>query len=256
MNSKFSKAEWAARVDLAACYRLVALYGMTDLINNHITAKVPGSHDEFLINPFGLMYEEVTASSLFKVTLKGDVLFVPDVPYDFNRAGFVIHSAIHQARPDAVSVLHTHTRAGIAVATLKCGLMPITQGALRFFNRIGYHDFEGPAVDESEKARLVANLAGHDAMILRNHGLVTCGRSIAEAFLLMQRLETACKIQVDLLSTGAELVWPTEEAQSKTARVLAPAKERRDGGLGVWDGSREWSALLRQVQRKLPGYDQ
>lgn len=255
VKAQFSAAEWAARVDLAACYRLVSLYGMTDLINNHITAKVPGTKDEFLINPFGLLYEEITASSLFKVNLQGEVLYRPELPYDFNKAGFVIHSAVHEARPDAACVLHTHTRAGIAVATMKCGLMPITQGALRFLNRMAYHDFEGPAVDEDEKQRLVSNLADHDAMILRNHGLLTCGRSIAEAFLLMQRLETACKIQVDLLASGTELVWPTEAAQSKTARVLAPAKERRSEGLGAWDGSREWSALLRQAERKSPGYE-
>jgi len=255
MKNHFSEAEWSARVDLAACYRIVSLYGMTDLINNHISAKVPGTDNEFLINPFGLMYEEVTASSLFKVNLKGEVLYRPDVPYDFNRAGFVIHSAVHEARPDVASVLHTHTRAGITVATMKDGLMPISQGALRFYNRVGYHEFEGPAVDDDEKGRLVANLGSHDTLILRNHGLLTCGRSIAEAFLLMQRLETACKIQVDLLASGAELVWPTQAAQEKTARILAPAKERQGEGLGVWDGSREWSALLRQVERKLPGFD-
>ena len=246
--------EWATRVDLAACYRLVALYGMTDLINNHISAKVPGTRDEFLINPFGLHYEEVTASSLYKINLKGQVLHRPDVPYDFNKAGFVIHSAIHEAREDAGAVIHTHTRAGIAVATMKDGLLPVTQGALRFHNRLAYHDFEGPAVDESEKQRLVANLGVHDAMVLRNHGLVTCGRTIAEAFLLMQRLETACKIQVDLLASGAELVWATVAGQAKTARVLAPPKERRDESLGSWDGLREWSALLRQIERVNPGF--
>lgn len=255
MKTEFSENEWKTRVNLAACYRLIDHFGMTDLINNHISAKIPGTKNEFLINPFGMLYEEMTASSLFKVDLDGNVLYRPDVPYDFNRAGFIIHSAIHEARHDAVAVIHTHTQAGIAVATMKCGLLPVTQGALRFFNRIGYHDFEGPAVDHDEKVRLVANLGEHDVMILRNHGLISCGRSIAEAFLLMQRLETACKIQVDLLSAGADLVWPTKEAQEKTARVLAPPTKTVKEGLGPWDGSREWSALLRLLDRHNPGYD-
>lgn len=254
MKEQFSESEWATRVNLAACYRLVAHFGMTDLINNHISAKIPGTLNEFLINPFGMMYEEMTASCLYKVDLSGNVLYQPDVPYKFNKAGFVIHSAIHEARHDAVSVIHTHTQAGITVATMKCGLLPVTQGALRFHNRVGYHDFEGPAVDEDEKERLVANLGENDVLILRNHGLITCGRSIQEAFLLMQRLETACKIQVDLLSTGQELVWPSPEAQAKTARVLAPPTRTVKEGLGAWDGSREWTAMLRLLDRVNPGY--
>lgn len=167
LRERVSEAEWATRVELAACYRLVARHGMADLIYNHITARVPGEEGHFLINPFGFMYEEITASSLFKIDLEGQVIERPDLPYDINQAGFVIHSAVHAARHDVACVLHTHTRAGMAVSVMACGLMPATQGALRFHERLAYHDFEGPAVDEGERERLVADLGSCDAMVLR-----------------------------------------------------------------------------------------
>ncbi len=185
MRDRVTEAEWATRVELAACYRLVARYGMADLIYNHITARVPGEEGHFLINPFGFLYEEITASCLFKIDLDGRVVERPDLPYEVNRAGFVIHSAVHAARHDVDCVIHTHTRAGMAVSVMECGLLPATQGALRFHDRLAYHDFEGPAVDEGERERLVSDLGSCDAMVLRNHGLLTCGRSVAEAFLLM-----------------------------------------------------------------------
>lgn len=253
MRERVSEAEWDTRVDLAACYRLVARYGMADLIYNHITARVPGEPGHFLINPFGLLYEEITASSLFKIDLEGRILERPDVPYEINQAGYVIHSAIHGARHDLACVLHTHTRAGMAVSVMQCGLLPATQGALRFHGRLAYHAFEGPAVDEGERARLVTDLGSCDAMILRNHGLLACGRSIAEAFLLMQRLESACKVQVDFLAANTPLHMPSPEATEKTARILGPStitdRTGHEASLGNWDGQREWSALLRQLDR-------
>lgn len=260
MRERVSEAEWAARVELAACYRLVALYGMADLIYNHITVRVPGEEGHFLINPFGLMYAEITASSLFKIDLEGRVIERPDLPGDIevNRAGFVIHSAVHAARHDVACVLHTHTRAGMAVSAMACGLLPATQGALRFHGRLAYHDFEGPAVDEGERERLVSDLGVHDAMVLRNHGLLTCGRSIAEAFLLMHRLEMACRVQVDLMAAGTALHMPTPEVMEKTARILAPptftGRTGNEASLGNWNGQREWAALVRQLERTDPSY--
>ena len=259
IRQRISDAEWQARLDLAACYRLVARYGMADLIYNHITVRVPGEAGHILINPFGYLYEEITASCLYKIDLAGNVVDKPgDVPYEVNQAGYVIHSAIHSARHDIACVLHTHTRAGMAVATMECGLMPATQGALRFHDRIAYHAFEGPAVDEAERERLVADLGDKDVMILRNHGLLTCGRSVAETFLLMQRLETACKVQVDFLAANTPLHMPSPEAVAKTARILAPPtvtdRKGSEASLGNWNGQREWSALLLERERTHSAY--
>jgi ribulose-5-phosphate 4-epimerase/fuculose-1-phosphate aldolase len=248
--SDISPAERATRIDLAACYRLIAHFGMTDLIYNHVTARVPGGRDELLINPFGLLYEEITASSLIKINLQGDVLAPGSTAYGVNRAGYVIHSAVHGARSDVACVIHTHTRAGVAVSAMPAGLLPISQTALRFAGRTGYHDFEGPAVDEGERVRLVAALGDNDALILRNHGLLTCGRTIAEAFLLMQRLEMACQIQVSVLGAGPPLV-PSQESQARTAAMFNPATASRDVSV---DGGLEWPALLRKLDRLDPSY--
>jgi ribulose-5-phosphate 4-epimerase/fuculose-1-phosphate aldolase len=252
-----SAAEWNTRVELAACYRIVARHGMASLIYNHITARVPGADDHFLINPFGLLYEEITASSLVKIDLAGNVLSAPDLPYGFNHAGYIIHSAVHGARHDVGCVLHTHTRAGIGVATMKDGLLPLTQNALRFLGRVGYHEFEGTVVEAGERVRLVAALGQHDVLILRNHGLLTCGRTIAEAFLLMVTLEFACQLQMDLLASGAQLVPIAPEVQEKTARVLGGRgvrKSEAEGKLSDWTGRLEWEALLRQQDRIDPSY--
>ncbi|MBK4738534.1 class II aldolase/adducin family protein [Noviherbaspirillum pedocola] len=257
LRGRVPDEEWRTRVDLAACYRLVAQYGMTDLIYNHITAKVPGSKDHFLINPYGLLYEEITASSLLKIDLDGNIVGERDGGYGINHAGYIIHSAIHAARHDVGCILHTHTRAGITVASMKCGLAPLTQPALRFYGRASYHDFEGPAVELGEKERLVADLGMNNVLILRNHGLLTCAPTIAEAFLLMQRLETACKIQVDLMSSNAELVEIPPEVREKSAKVFSPptvVKEGAEGKLGDWNGMREWKALLRSLGRRDPSY--
>lgn len=242
--------ERQTRIDLAACYRLVAHYGMTDLIFNHITARIPGTDHELLINPFGLLYEEITASSLVKIDIEGNVLDPGNTPYGINRAGYVIHSAVHGARDDVQAVIHTHTRAGVAVSCMKQGLMPISQTALRFLGRTGYHDFEGPAIDEGERVRLIAALGDKDALILRNHGLLTVGRSIPEVFVLMQRLETACQIQVAALA-GGEPVFPSEESQLRTAELFRPKTGSDEVSV---DGGLEWPALIRQIDRIDPGY--
>jgi ribulose-5-phosphate 4-epimerase/fuculose-1-phosphate aldolase len=241
-----SQPEKATRVQLAACYRLISMFGMTDLIYNHITAAVPGSPGHFFINAYGLDYSEITASSLFKIDLEGTVISRPDLPYDVNKAGYIIHSAVHAARHDVTCVIHTHTRAGVAVSAMKCGLSPISQTALRFTRRIGYHDFEGPATSQDERARLAANLGDNDALVLRNHGLLVCGRSIPETFHLMQRLETACRIQVDALASGVEIQFPSVESQRRTEEILG-----RDTSLQEVPakGNLEWAALIRRLDK-------
>ena len=177
LRERVSAAEWQARVDLAACYRLVALFGMNDLVYNHITARVPDEEGRFLINPYGYAYEEITASSLVKIDFDGSVVLDSGTGYGVNRAGFVIHSAVHRARHDVACVIHTHSPAGMAVSALKCGLLPLTQNAM-FFGAIGTHDYEGPAIDLDEQARLVRDLGDNAALILRNHGLLTAGRTV------------------------------------------------------------------------------
>ena len=200
MRDRVSAAEWDMRVDLAACYRLVARYGMTDLVYNHITARIPGPEHHILINPYGMLYEEITASSLIKVDLAGNVVAKPDgLDYSVNAAGYIIHSAVHEAREDVVCVIHTHTRAGTAVSALAEGLLPLSQTAMRFHGHLAYHDYEGPAFNRGEKERLVRDLGHRNAMILHNHGLLACGPSIPQAFNLIYWLESACRIQVDIL---------------------------------------------------------
>lgn len=199
MQAHCSPAEWQARVDLAACYRLVAIYGMSDMMANHISARVPGEDGAFLINAYGMMYEEITASSLIKIDHAGTVLAKPDfgaLGYGVNKAGYVIHSAVHEARPEVACVIHTHSWASMAVSALACGLLPITQTAMRFL-KIGYHDYCGVVLNTDEQASLVADLGSGEALMLRNHGALTVGRSIGEAFNWMHRLELACRSQLD-----------------------------------------------------------
>lgn len=237
------------RRELAAVYRLVAHYKMTDLIFTHISARLPGAEPRFLINPYGLMFEEITASSLVVVDLEGNIL--EPTPYPVNPAGFVIHSAIHAARSDAHSVLHTHTRAGCAVAATEEGLLPVNQMNLEFYNRVGYHDYEGIALNRDEQARLVANLGDHPALILRNHGLLTVGTSPREAFVRMFYLNRACEIQVNAMSAGT-LLLPTPEVCDYTMRQFTGEAEvdfLDDQGAGLL-----WAALLRQVARVAPDY--
>src|SRR5918911_3879935 len=190
IRHEVSAEEWQTRVDLAACYRLVDKYGMTDLIYNHITARVPGTEHQLLINLYGLLYKEITASSLVKIDVEGEILWKPRTDYGINKSGYVIHGAIHRARRDVACVIHTHTPAGMAVSAMKCGLLPLTQNAM-FFSAVGYHDYEGPAVDLDEQRRLVADLGEHVAMVLRNHGLLAVGATLPEAFVTMYWLERA-----------------------------------------------------------------
>src|ERR1700704_5278506 len=204
VRDQVSAEEWQVRVDLAAAYRLVALYGWDDLIFTHISARVPGPDHHFLLNPYGVMFEEVTASSLVKIDLAGNI--VMKSPYFINPAGFTIHSAVHAAREDALCVMHLHTEYGIAVSAQKTGLLPISQQSLFALASLAYHDYEGLALDENEKPRLVADLGEKHFLILRNHGLLTIGRTAAEAFLGMFLLERACKIQILAQAGGGELV--------------------------------------------------
>ena len=229
--------EWQARVELAACYRLVDAFGMTDLIYNHITARVPGT-EYLLINLYGLLYREITASSLVKIDFEGNIVWKPDTAYGINRSGFVIHGAIHSARPDVQCVIHTHTRAGMAVSAMKCGLLPLNQTAIRFEGHIGYHDYEGPAIDLAERERIVAGLGPHDVLIMRSHGLLTCGPNVPQAFNTMYQLEMACRAQVDAMAGNAELIVPSAEVLTRTAHLYRPSTRRPYGVL-------EWPAMLR-----------
>ncbi|HET7085597.1 MAG TPA: class II aldolase/adducin family protein [Rhizomicrobium sp.] len=247
IRDQVSEAEWRARVDVAACYRLMALYGMTDMIYNHITACVPDRPQEFLINPFGLHYEEITASSLYKIDLDGNVVLKPDTPYDILRAGFIIHSAVHAARPDIDCVIHSHSRAGTAVSCMEEGLLPVSQTALIFDGKLSYHDFEGAAGPEDERSRLGRDLGSNFNMILRNHGLLACGRSVAEAFVNIYELEFACRIQVDLMASGAKIIHPSEAVRQNNREIMAQYRARH--GFET-----EWGAMLRRLDRIDPGY--
>ena len=237
--------ERQVREDLAAAYRLVAHYGMDDSIYTHISARVPGTDDQFLINPFGMLFRDITASSLVKIDLEGRIL--DDSPYDVNPAGFTIHSAVHAARHDAACVLHTHTVAGVAVSSLACGLQPCNQWALQFYQRVVYHDFEGIALDPEERERLVADLGPTArALILRNHGLVTLGRTVSEAFILMLNLERACRVQVAIQSSGLPVYPVPAEVCEKTAQ------QYEAGGGSDLPGhsdpnAREWRAMLQRI---------
>lgn len=246
MTARCSEQERQIRTDLAACYRLMPLFGMSDLIYNHITARVPGTDDEILINPYGLMYEEMTASSMVKINLNGDILDNPNKDMDINKAGYVIHSAVHGARHDVGCVIHTHSRAGMAVSAMKQGLLPLTQTSMRFRD-IRYHDYESVAVDLEERERLVQDLGDQDAMILRNHGLLVASSSIPEAFNTMYWLEMACRVQVDALGSGLEINMPSQEVIDKTHYLYLPTTRRRFGLL-------EWPAMLRYLDRRNPGY--
>ncbi|MBI0533962.1 class II aldolase/adducin family protein [Roseomonas sp. KE2513] len=240
IRDQVSETEWQARLELAACYRLVEAYGMTDMIYNHITLRIPGT-EHLLINLYGLLYKEITATSLAKIDVEGNIIWKPDTDYGINKSGYVIHGAIHKARPDVAAVLHTHTRAGMAVAAMKEGLLPLNQTAIRFVGHLGYHAYEGPAIDLSERERIVRDLGTHDAMVMRNHGLLTCGATIQQAFNTMYQLEMSCRAQVDAMAARTELTLPSAEVLERTAHLYQPGARRPYGVL-------EWHAMLRLLE--------
>jgi ribulose-5-phosphate 4-epimerase/fuculose-1-phosphate aldolase len=249
LKGKVSAAEWQARVDCACAYRLVRMFGMDDIVYNHISVRVPGT-EHYLLNPMGLMYDEICASSLLKVNLKGDVLWEPEWPkglgYKFNYAGFVIHGAIHEAKPELHCVIHTHSVASMAVSSLKKGLLPMTQMAMRF-DKVAYHPYEGVALDIDERKRMVADLGDCDVMLFRNHGALSVGRTVAEAFNSIYRLEKACRAQ--LLAQGAddEIIIPPRAVQEKTSHAYKRGVRRIVGLM-------EWPAMRRLADRLDPSY--
>jgi ribulose-5-phosphate 4-epimerase/fuculose-1-phosphate aldolase len=246
VREQVGEAEWQARVDLAACYRLIAELGVTEFIANHVSVRVPGRDDQFLLNPYGLLYDQMTASSMVKVDHDGNVL-LDETGLGVNRAGWVIHDCIHRARPDVHAIAHTHSLAGMAVSAMACGLLPIAQSSMRFVD-VAYHDYEGLALRTDEQARLVASLGGREAMILRNHGLLVVARSIPEVFNNLWRLERACSLQVMALSCNTELRMPSAESVRYTNEQFRGGIQNRPLG------TREWPALLRRLDRTDPSY--
>ena len=240
-----SAEEWQLRVDLAACYRLVALYGWSDLVFTHITARIAGPEHHFLINPYGLMFDEISASSLVKID--SDCNKIIESPFPVNRAGFVIHSAVHEARHDISCVLHTHTRAGVAVSAQQCGVLPISQQSAFVLASLGYHDYEGVAFRKDEKPRLQKSLGQASHLMLRNHGLLTVGKTVADAFMHMYRFESACQIQTTAQAGGALTHFDSAiyAGDDEAARYV------QGGGMG---GGFVWPALLRKLDRLDDGY--
>jgi len=239
LKDQVSPEEWQLRVDLAACYRLVAAYGWSDLIFTHISARISGPEHHFLINPYGMLFEEVTASSLIKIDQQGEKL--SESPHPVNRAGFVIHSAVHAVREDAGCVLHTHTRAGVAVSAQACGVLPISQQSTFVLASLGYHTYEGVALHDAEKPRLQADLGQANHLMLRNHGLLVVGSSIAEAFLLMYNFESTCQIQL-----AAQAGGPLTEVDPRIIDGVGHAMRTQTSGLG---GAFAWPAMLRKLDR-------
>ena len=246
VRDRVSRQEWNLRVDLAAAYQLAAIFKWTDLIYTHFSARLPG-HDEFLINPYGLMFEEITASNLIRIDHDGRILDDP-LELGYNEAGFVIHGCVHEARPEAQCVIHTHTRSGVAVSAMKCGLLPISQHALRVQRQVTYHDYEGIALDMDERARMAGDLGKTSkAMILRNHGLLTLGESVREAFELMYYLDCACQIQVDAVAGGMDnVIQMSQQAGDEAARQF-----ERPGRPST---HKDWPALLRLLERNGSNY--
>jgi ribulose-5-phosphate 4-epimerase/fuculose-1-phosphate aldolase len=245
IQAHVSAAEWAVRTDLAAAYRAVAMFGWDDLVFTHISARVPGADHHFLINPYGMMFEEITASSLVKVDLAGNKAM--DSPFEINPAGFTIHGAVHEAREDAQCVIHLHTMEGVAVSCQKAGLLPLSQQSLFPLSSLAYHAYEGVALNAGEKARLVADLGDRQFMILRNHGLLTCAQTVADAFLYMYILQKACEVQVLAQAGGGELI-PVPQPIVDGIRQAAATVLRQSGGMIAWPG------ILRKLDRADPSW--
>jgi ribulose-5-phosphate 4-epimerase/fuculose-1-phosphate aldolase len=242
IRSQVSAEEWETRVNLAACYRLVDLYDMSDMSRTHISAKVP-DEEAFLLNPVGVLFNEITASSLIKVDIDGNAL--SESPYTINPAGYTIHSAVHAGREDVMCVLHTHSVAGMAISALECGYLPITQHAMRFYNRIAYHDYEGLAFNLDERERLINDLGPHSVMVLRNHGLLSAGRTIDEAFSLIFYLEKCARSQLQAMASGAKLIIPPPE-------VCEHAAEQFEKNVNL--SIRDWPGHLRRLDALDPGF--
>jgi ribulose-5-phosphate 4-epimerase/fuculose-1-phosphate aldolase len=243
LRGQVSAAEWQARVDLAACYRLCEMFGMSDMIYTHISARVPDEPGHFLLNCHGMLFGEMTASGFLKVDLDGTVVSKPAFDYGLHPAGFVIHSAIYRARPDAMAAMHTHTIAGMAVSALKCGLLPLTQTATRFHGRVAYHDFNGPERDPAERDLIATHLGQHHCMVLRNHGLLTVGPSVAEAFNFMYGMERSCQAQLAAMACRTPLNVLPQAVVDKATALYEPGVIRPYGLL-------EWAGLLRMVDRR------
>ncbi len=244
IKDQVSAEEWQLRVDLAACYRLVAMYGWSDLVFTHITARIPGPEHHFLINPYGLMFDEINASSLVKVDQQCNKII--DSPFPVNPAGFVIHSAVHEARDDVQCVLHTHTRAGVAVSAQKCGVLPISQQSTFVLASLAYHEYEGVAFRDEEKPRLQADMGRANFLMLRNHGLLVAGKTIADAFLSMYTFEATCQIQLSA-QAGGELT----QVNPLIVKGVAEAMRVQTGGLG---GAFVWPSLIRKLDRTDESY--
>ncbi len=244
VKNQVSAEEWELRVDLAAAYRLIAHYGWDDLIFTHISVRVPGPEHHFLINPYGFLFEEITASSLVKVDLNGEK--VMESPYQINPAGFTIHSAVHEGRESAKCVMHTHTTNGIAVSAQEQGLLPLSQQSLFCLSSMSYHDYEGVALRDDEKPRLVADLGNANFMILKNHGLLTCAPTIADTFLAMYTLEVACDIQIKAQASNNLIMVPKE--------VMANMMEQATESTNGMGGALAWPALLRKLDRQDPSF--
>lgn len=243
LRNQVSEQEWQLRVELAACYRLIAEFGWDDLIFTHISVRIPGPDNHFLINPYGMMFDEITASDLIKIDQNGNKL--QETPHSVNHAGFIIHSCIHDVRHDVGCIIHTHTRAGVAVSAQKEGILPISQQSTYVLSSLAYHDYEGVAVREDEQPRLQQDLGDANFLVLRNHGLLTVGKTVADAFLSMYALETTCQIQLAAQSGGSELI----HIEPKIVNSITEAVKTQ----GV-DGSIVWPALLRKLDRIDPRY--
>ena len=248
-ETAITEAEYATRVDLAAAFRLVDLYGWSDMLATHLSARIPGPNEHFLINPVGMMFEEMTASCLVKVDIDGNIL--SESEFGINPAGYTIHSAVHMGRKDAGCVMHTHTAAGLGVATQKSGLLPLTQMALAVIAQTGYHDYEGPAFDLGERDRLIKDLASNNVLILRNHGLLTVGKTVAEAFVWLFRAERACRFQLSFQQAGVSPQEIPKEVQDvsieRSKKAISASGHRPIGEF-------EWPALIRKLNRENPGY--
>ncbi|MBF4488670.1 class II aldolase/adducin family protein [Psychrobacter sp. N25K4-3-2] len=242
-----TEQEWQMRVNLAACYRLIASYGWDDLVFTHISARVPDTEDEFLINPYGLLFEEITASNLVKVNQAGEK--VSSSAFDINPAGFTIHSAVHEARNDAHCVIHLHTSDGVAVSTQQQGLLPISQQSLFPLSNLAYHDYEGVALNPEEKVRLVSDLGEANFMILRNHGLLTCASSVADAFLYMYIMQRACEVQIKAQSGGSELTLISPQILAGIQAASKQVTKEANGDIA-------WPALLRKLRRTDPSFEE